>query len=47
MDVSQLLTTNYKNKSDWTPGENKPNQSQFENGSQKPEDSTQDTVHRR
>ena len=35
MDVSPLLTMDYANKCDWTPGENKPKQSQFENGSQK------------
>ena len=29
MNVSSILTTDYENKSNWTLGENKPNQSQF------------------
>ena len=29
MNVSSVLTTNYENKSNWTLGENKPNQTQF------------------
>jgi len=29
MNVSIFTKMDYENKSDWTPGENKPNQSQF------------------
>jgi hypothetical protein len=30
MNVSILLTMDYENTGDWAPGENKPNQSQFQ-----------------
>jgi len=29
MNVNPYITTDYENKSNWTLGENKPNQSQF------------------
>jgi len=38
MDVSPLLTMGYANKCDWTLGENKPNQSQFENPTNAPKE---------
>jgi len=32
MNVSPVITREYKNKSNWTLGENKPNQTQFLTG---------------
>ncbi len=37
MNVNKVLTKDYEDKSDWTPGKNKPNQSQFQE--QKTDDS--------
>jgi hypothetical protein len=32
MNISSLVTMHYENLSDWTLGENKPNQTQFQTG---------------
>ncbi len=44
MNVYLYNTTDYEEKSDWTPGENEPNQSQFRNRRQNSEDRKQMTA---